>query len=128
MLIYPKVYLHVVEASWDIIISLINHLNSQRSAADTFEAECRVVFCSSDIPRRAFPLYSFRVLNLSITKVGEYKPSDSLDVVVVDSLKSVLRLGALLSAVSKAEYISTLDNLHDMANDVLLPQSTSAAI
>ena len=34
-----------------------------------FEVESRILLCSCDITRRAFPLYSNRVLNLSNIKV-----------------------------------------------------------
>jgi hypothetical protein len=85
--------------------------------------KCLFFFNQEHIHMRVFPLYVYKMMNLSL-EFDSSEPTDSMETLVGEIVTRLLRLGSYLNEASKIQYKKEIvDNVHEQHPEYLPNQS-----
>ncbi|XP_072044299.1 LOW QUALITY PROTEIN: testis-expressed protein 47-like [Amphiura filiformis] len=124
LLVYPNHYVHLVESSSEMLMSIIRDLRDMDETKDTrLITESKILVISSNVPTRLFNQWSFRVLNLPASRLlEEYETNEPIEKLAPECLALMLKLGAYLAKPPKVTLKNVMDSLHEKVPDLLIPQ------
>ena len=113
IIVYPTLFVHLIESSTETIKMVIDDLNRMQSDPEGMIADSRILSYAHEVHIRLYPFYAYKTMNLSLEHDSS-EPSESVETLVNDIVLRLLRLGKYLventKVQSKKEFI---DSLHD---------------
>jgi len=120
LLIYPHHLIHVLEASFSVIVDVIRDLESKEKRG-TIIKESKILVTVGNIPKRLYSQWYYRVLDLPAIRTDETKLAASTENLLSEALAMTLKIGSQISRVPKHVLKTTLDQLHDKYRELLIP-------
>lgn len=122
LLIYPVHIIHVVETSYNILLKVIKDLEEDEQSISGMLLNTKILVCTGDLNNRLFGQWSFRTLNLAVSRMQEFTTNEPIDVVVTEALTLVIKLAEYLAKLPKISLTNTMDQLPEKVPDLLVRQ------
>ncbi|XP_029934214.1 testis-expressed protein 47 [Myripristis murdjan] len=119
LLIYPSCMLHIIESSSEVLVSVLKDLKDMQEQPESTLLEApKVMFMAHNPPGRLFQKWSYKVLKLQTTTIGDESEEESTETLVCTVLSALRKLSER-SEISKALPGSVLDE----APELIVPQN-----
>ncbi|CAF0760054.1 unnamed protein product [Brachionus calyciflorus] len=113
IIIYPTLFIHVIESSLDSIKEILKDVNRMSLGSDEMISEARILNIAHEIHIRMFPVYTYKLMNLSLEH-DSTEPSESVESLVNDIIVRLLRMGKYLNDQSKGQFKKEMvESLHE---------------
>lgn len=122
LLIYPVHIIHVVETSYNMLLKVIEDLEEDEQSISGMLLNTKILVCTGDLNNRLFGQWSFRTLNLAVSRMQEFTTNEPIDVVVTEALTLVIKLAEYLAKLPKISLTNTMDQLPEKVPDLLVRQ------
>ncbi|XP_035263103.1 testis-expressed protein 47 [Anguilla anguilla] len=130
LLLYPSHVVHVVESSSEVLVYVLRDLcDIQTRPHSGLILESRILVVSHDIQSRLFQDWSYKVLDLPATTLTDRRKQESIEKLVISTLKLILKLGSHLQKMSKGQTSSVSDeSLLKQVPELIVPQDVLAQL
>lgn len=122
LLIYPTHVIHVVETSYNMLLKVIKDLEEDEQCYSGMLLNTKLLVCTGDLNNRLFGQWSFRTLNLAVSRMQEFTTNEAIDVVVTEALTLIIKLAEYLAKLPKISLTNTMDQLPEKVPDLLVRQ------
>lgn len=114
LIIYPTLAVQIIESSLETIKSFLTDIEIMHNDTESgMIAESRIISMSHEIHVRLYPVYTFKMMNLSLEHDSS-EPTESTETLVTDMVTKLLRMGKFLNDQYKIQLKKeTIDNLHE---------------
>ncbi|KAJ1095981.1 hypothetical protein NDU88_001130 [Pleurodeles waltl] len=125
LLIYPRSIVHILESSTDALYCVLQDLvEMQNRGPKPLLKNAKLLIMSHNIRGRLFPQWYFRIISLPVRYMEDSLEEQVLEHVVLDSLAQLLKLAVFFSKTAKIGSKGPGENLHDVAPELLLRETT----
>lgn len=112
-IIYPTLMVQIIETSLETLKDILKDLETMHNNEDSMIAETRILNIAHEIHIRLFPVYTFKMMNLSLEHESS-EPTETTEALVGDILVRLLRMGKFLYDQAKTQLKKeVIDNLHE---------------
>ncbi|XP_044183154.1 testis-expressed protein 47-like [Acropora muricata] len=122
LMIYPHHMIHVVETSYNMLVKVMKDLEEDEQSISGMLLNTRILVCTGDVNNRLFGQWSFRNLNLAVSRMEEFNSSEAVEVVATEALTLIIKLAEHLSKLPKISLANTMDHLNERVPDLLVRQ------
>ncbi|XP_026887348.2 testis-expressed protein 47 [Electrophorus electricus] len=124
LLLYPACFLHIIECSSEILVSVLEDLKSLQENADNYlTVEPRLLLLSHDLPSRLYFQWNCTTLRLpASTNLPDTSAHHSTQELISHTLDLALRMGSYILKKKGPGTKPSLETLEEEAPELIIPQ------
>ena len=108
-----NLFFNKFKSSLETLKDILKDVNKMSNDPEGMITEARILNLAHEIHIRMFPVYTFKLMNLSLEHDSS-EPSESVESLVNDIVVRLLRMGKFLNDQSKGQLKKEMiDNLHE---------------